>query len=72
MNTEAIVNTANAQVTVGVGCDHAVYTAAGYDELLRYRAEHIGLAEEGEAFLTPGFQLQAKYIIHTVSPLYRG
>ena len=47
MNTEAIVNTANAQVTVGVGCDHAVYTAAGYDQLLRYRAEHIGLAEEG-------------------------
>ncbi|MGN0424020.1 MAG: macro domain-containing protein [Acetatifactor sp.] len=72
MNTEAIVNTANAHVTVGVGCDRAVYMAAGYEELLKYRAEHIGFAEEGEAFLTPGFHLQAKYIIHTVSPLYRG
>ena len=32
MNTEAIVNTANDHATVGSGCDHAVYTAAGYDE----------------------------------------
>ena len=72
MQTEAIVNTANDHPTVGSGCDHAIYTAAGYDELLQYRKEHIGFIEEGGAFITPGFQLHAKYIIHAVSPLYEG
>lgn len=70
MQTEAIVNTANDHPTVGSGCDHAVYTAAGYDELLAYRKEHIGFVEEGDVFITPGFALQAKYIIHAVSPFY--
>lgn len=72
MNTEAIVNTANEHAAVGTGCDSAVYRAAGYEELLEYRAEKIGFVPEGEAFITPGFRLQAKYIIHAVSPLYRG
>ena len=71
MNTEAIVNTANAHVTVGPGCDSAVYKAAGYDELLTYRKEKIGYIPEGEVFVTPGFSLQAKYIIHAVSPHYQ-
>lgn len=70
MTTDAIVNTANPGVAVGAGCDHAVYQAAGRDELLAYRREHIGEVPEGEAFITPGFHLQAKYIIHAVSPLY--
>ena len=70
MNTEAIVNTANHHPTVGPGCDHAVYMAAGYEELLAYRREHIGFVKEGDAFITPGFRLPAKYIIHAVSPLY--
>ena len=72
MNTEAIVNTANDHPTVGTGCDSAIYKAAGYEALLNYRKENIGYAEEGEVFLTPGFQLQAKYIIHVVSPRYAG
>ncbi len=72
MNTEAIVNTANAEVSVGTGCDSAVYKAAGYDELLKYREDNIGAAPEGEAFITPGFGLAAKYIIHAVSPQYLG
>ena len=72
MNTEAIVNTANDQPTVGTGCDSAVYKAAGYDELLKYREEKIGFVPGGEAFIPPGFKLQAKYIIHAVSPLYMG
>lgn len=46
--------------------------AAGYDELLKYREEKIGFVPEGEAFITPGFKLQAKHIIHAVSPLYMG
>lgn len=72
MNTEAIVNTANDHATVGTGCDSAVYKAAGYDELLKYRVEKIGFVPEGDAFITPGFNLQAKYIIHAVSPHYMG
>ena len=72
MNTEAIVNTANDYATVGAGCDNAIYKAAGYDELLKYRTEKIGFVPEGDVFITPGFHLQAKYIIHAVSPLYKG
>jgi O-acetyl-ADP-ribose deacetylase (regulator of RNase III)/molybdopterin-biosynthesis enzyme MoeA-like protein len=72
MNTEAIVNTANDHVSVGTGCDHAVYMAAGYDELLKYREEKIGFVPEGDVFITPGFALPAKYIIHAVSPFYNG
>ncbi|MCR5809954.1 MAG: macro domain-containing protein [Lachnospiraceae bacterium] len=70
MKTDAIVNTANEYPEVGPGCDRAVYEAAGYDELLSYRKEHIGYVKQGEAFLTPGFDLPAKYIIHAVSPLF--
>ncbi|MCR4642983.1 MAG: macro domain-containing protein, partial [Lachnospiraceae bacterium] len=72
MNTEAIVNTANAWPEVGAGCDTAVYNAAGYDELLAYRSENIGFVPEGEVFITPGFGLKARYIIHAVSPLFVG
>lgn len=72
MDTQAIVNTANDHVSVGTGCDYAVYNAAGYEELLNYRKENIGFVEEGSAFITPGFKLKAEYIIHAVSPLYMG
>ena len=72
MNTEAIVNTANDHASVGAGCDSAIYKAAGYDELLKYRTEKIGFVPEGEVFITPGFNLKADYIIHAVSPLYMG
>ncbi len=70
MAVDAIVNTANKRVTVGEGCDSAVYDAAGYDELLSYRKEKIGEVSEGEVFITPGFNLPAKNIIHAVSPCY--
>ena len=70
MKTDAIVNTANEYPEVGPGCDRAVYEAAGYDQLLAYRKEHIGFVKQGEAFITPGFDLPAKYIIHAVSPLF--
>lgn len=72
MNTQAIVNTAAECCVVGPGCDASIYRAAGYDELLAYRKEHVGDVPEGEAFITPGFGLRAKYIIHAVSPLYTG
>ncbi len=70
MNTEAVVNTANERAVVDTGCDSAIYAAAGYDELLAYRREHIGDVPEGEVFITPGFNLKAEFIIHAVSPLY--
>ena len=70
METDAIVNTANDHPTVGTGCDHAVYEAAGFSELLDYRVKNIGFVPEGDVFLTPGFQLPAKHIIHAVSPHY--
>ena len=70
MTTEAIVNTANKYPMAGSGCDSAIYMAAGYDELLKYRKEKIGVVPEGEVFITPGFALPAKYIIHAVSPTY--
>ena len=72
MNTEAIVNTANENPVVGAGCDSAVYQAAGFEELLAYRKERIGNVPAGEAFVTPGFRLPAKYIIHAVSPFFNG
>ena len=70
MNTDAIVNTANRNPIVGSGCDMAIYNAAGYDKLLKYRVENIGFVPPGQAFITPGFNLKAKFIIHAVSPLY--
>jgi len=72
MNTEAIVNTANPRAAFGPGCDSAIYWAAGADKLLAYRTEKIGPVPEGEVFITPGFDLPAKYIIHAVSPKFLG
>ena len=70
MPVEAIVNTANAHTIVGPGCDRAIYEAAGYEELLKYRIEKIGNIPEGEVFITLGFKLHINYIIHAVSPRY--
>lgn len=69
MQADIIVNTANDHPTVGTGCDRAIYQAAGYDELLAYR-KTVGFVPEGDAFITPAFKLQAKYIVHAVSPLF--
>ncbi len=71
MRVDAIVNTANRQPVYSAGTDTAVYLAAGAEELLAERRK-IGVLEEGEAAVTPGFNLPAKYIIHAVSPLYDG
>lgn len=70
MDTEFIVNAANAKTAVGSGCDKAVYSAAGYEELFDYRKNNIGEVKEGEVFLTPSFNLKIKGIIHAVSPQY--
>ena len=69
MQVDAIVNTANENPIVGDGCDTAVYNAAGKENLLALRKQ-IGHINEGDAAITPGLALPAKYIIHAVSPLY--
>ncbi len=69
MRVDAIVNTANAEPVFESGTDRAVYLAAGPDKLLKARRK-IGVLEEGDTAVTPGFQLPAKYIIHAVSPIY--
>ena len=71
VRADAIVNTANPKVAVGAGVDHAVYMAAGWDELLAERAK-IGHLAPGECAATPAFALPAKYIIHTVGPAWEG
>lgn len=69
MQVDAIVNTANPKPKYSFGTDSAVYKAAGIKELLKERKK-IGYMNEGEAALTSGFKLPAKYIIHAVSPHY--
>ena len=71
VSADAIVNTANPEVAVGAGVDQTIYEAAGMEELLAERAK-IGPMEPGEAAVTPAFGLDAKYIIHTVGPAWRG
>lgn len=69
VKADAIVNTANPAVAVGRGTDRAVYHAAGRDRLLAERKK-IGIMHPGQAAHTPAFNLDAKYIIHTVGPAW--
>ncbi len=66
---DAIVNTANPRPVIGGGTDSAIYQAAGKDQLLTERKK-IGNIERGQAAATPAFNLKAKYIIHTVGPIW--
>jgi len=69
MQVDVIVNTANPEPRYSHGTDTAVYKEAGEEELLEARRK-IGYLEEGQAAITPGFKLPAKYINHAVSPFY--
>ena len=71
VKADAIVNTANPGPRVGRGTDHDVYCAAGYEQLLEARKK-IGEIARGEAAVTDAFGLPAKYLIHTVGPVWRG
>lgn len=71
MKVDAVVNAANTSLKMGGGVCGAIFHAAGVNEL-QEACDKIGECKVGEAVLTDGFNLEAKYIIHTPGPIWQG
>lgn len=70
MQVDAIVNTANPRPLIGYGTDHGIHKKAG-PNLLKAR-KRIGRIRRGQAAITPAFDLDARFVIHTVGPVWKG